>query len=72
MAHKTRVNRAKTFIKVELTELNNLGYPEEKDIVVVSYRQSYASDTFNGNSTKRQYWQKEADGRWRIIYEGRG
>jgi murein L,D-transpeptidase YafK len=72
VTHKTRVNSSKKFIKVELSELSILGYPEEDDMVVVSYRQSYTSDTFNGSSNKRQYWRKEADGRWRIIYEGRG
>ena len=72
VAHKTRVNSTKTFIKVELSELSILGYPDEEDMVVVSYRQSYASNTFNSSSKKRQYWKKEADGRWRIIYEGKG
>ena len=72
VAHKNRVNNAKTFIKVELSELSILGYPEKDNMVVVSYQQTYASDNFNGTSRKRQYWQKETGGRWRIVYEGKG
>lgn len=71
-AHKIRVNSAKTFIKVGLHDLSVFAYPEEKDMVVVSYRQVYESSNLSGERHKRQYWRKESDGKWRIIYEGKG
>lgn len=70
--HKHRVNGHKRFIDVELSDISILGYPEENNMVVVSYEQDYRSSNFNGQSRKRQYWQKEPDGVWRIVYEGKG
>ncbi len=49
-----------------------LRYPDQSDMVIVSYEQDYRSNNFNSVSKKRQYWRKESDGRWRIVYEGRG
>ena len=71
--HKQRVNQHKEFIKVTLSDVSILRYPDQSsDMVVVSFEQDYRSNNFNGKSRKRQYWQKEADGQWRIIYEGKG
>ena len=71
--HKQRVNQQKEFIKVTLSDVSILRYPDQSsDMVVVSFEQDYRSNNFNGKSRKRQYWQKEADGQWRIIYEGKG
>ena len=68
--HKTKVNRSKQFIDVELKELSILGYPGEDDMVLVSFTQDYRSSNFSSLVDKRQYWKREADGTWRIIYEG--
>jgi len=38
--------------------------------MVATFHQDYKSDNFSGRSWKRQYWRKESDGKWRIIYEG--
>jgi len=70
--HKKRVNQQKRFIDVKLNDLSILRYPDQSDMVVVSYEQDYRSNNFNSVSKKRQYWRKESDGRWRIVYEGRG
>jgi len=70
--HKRRVNQHKQFIDVRLDNVSILRYPEQPNMVVVSYEQDYRSNNFNSISKKRQYWKKESDGQWRIIYEGKG
>jgi hypothetical protein len=70
MAHKRRVNASKRFIRVALEDLSAFGYPGERDLVVVSFQQTYNSDNFSNRSRKRQYWRREAHGQWRIVYEG--
>lgn len=70
--HKQRVGRHKTFIDVAVSDLSILGYGDQTDMVVVSYAQNYRSNNFQSQSKKRQYWKKEVDGKWRIIYEGKG
>ncbi len=72
VAHKQRVNRHKQYIDVRLSDVSILGYPDQPDMVIVSFDQDYRSNNFNSVSKKRQYWQKEKDGQWRIVYEGRG
>ncbi len=71
-SHKRRVNAAKRYINVELSDLSLFAYPGERDLVVATFVQAYRSSNFNSTSRKRQYWQREADGQWRIIYEGPG
>lgn len=68
-AHKRGVNAAKAWIRVDVSEVSMLRYPEQGDFVVVSFRQDYRSSNLNNTMRKRQYWKKE-DGRWRILYEG--
>ncbi len=70
--HKQRVGRQKTFVDVKVSNLSILGYGDQADMVVVSYEQDYQSNNFQSQSKKRQYWKKEVDGKWRIIYEGQG
>lgn len=67
--HKRRISKSKTFIDVDASDVSLLKHPNE-DVMVATFHQSYQSDNFSGRSWKRQYWQKEADGKWRIIYEG--
>jgi murein L,D-transpeptidase YafK len=68
-AHKRTVNAAKTWIRVGLTQVSMLRYPNQANFVVVTYAQEYRSNNLSNTMRKRQYWQKE-DGRWRIFYEG--
>jgi murein L,D-transpeptidase YafK len=68
-AHKRTVNAAKTWIRVGLTQVSMLRYPNQANFVVVTYAQEYRSNNLSNTMHKRQYWQKE-DGRWRIFYEG--
>jgi len=68
-AHKRGVNAAKKWIRVNLSQVSMLRYPNQVDFVVVSFEQDYRSSNLSNTLRKRQYWQKE-DGRWRIVYEG--
>lgn len=68
--HKRRVNASKRFIEVGLSKVSLLGYPGEDGLVVVTFEQDYRSSNFKSLSQKRQYWRKEGDGVWRIVYEG--
>ncbi len=45
-------------------------YPEVPGLLVVTFVQDYKSDNFQRRFTKRQYWRKEKNGQWKIIYEG--
>jgi hypothetical protein len=46
-----------------------LRYPNQANVVVVTFAQDYRSSNLANTVRKIQYWQKE-DGRWRILYEG--
>ena len=67
--YKTRVNGSKTFIKVKVSDLNLLGYPGEKDMVLARFYQRYDSSNFRAAGWKEQLWRKEDSGQWRIVYE---
>lgn len=66
---KRRINAAKSYIKVNFSNLSAFAYPGEQNLVVLTFDQNYRSSNFNDRSKKRQYWRQESDGRWRIIFE---
>ncbi len=68
-AHKGKVNAAKSWIKVQLSEVSVFRDPGDKEMVVVSFEQHYQSNNLSNVMKKRQYWRNEA-GRWKIVYEG--
>lgn len=68
--HKQRVNETKEYINVGIDGISVFYYPGESDMLVISFEQDYDSNNFRGRTVKRQYWRKEADGEWRIVYEG--
>ena len=70
VSHKRRVNPSKRYIDVGLSDTSMYLYPGQQDLLVVTFTQDYASDNFQRTFRKRQYWRKEDNGRWRIIYEG--
>lgn len=67
--HKRRVSKYKTFVRVDVSNVSLLLHPNE-DVMVATYQQAYSSDNFTSQSWKRQYWSKESDGKWRIVFEG--
>ena len=70
-AHKRKVNAAKKWIQVRLSDVGMFRYPGERDFVVVTFQQDYRSNGLSNVMQKRQYWLKE-NGHWKIRYEGAG
>lgn len=70
-ARKRQVNKAKSYINVTLRVTSLFEYPGENDMFVVTFQQDYDSSNFSNSSNKQQYWQRQADGVWKIIYEGK-
>lgn len=68
-SHKRRVNSGKKYVKVDVDQLSLFTYPDKPDLMVATFRQSYKSSNYKGDSMKRQYWVLEDDG-WKIAYEG--
>jgi murein L,D-transpeptidase YafK len=66
---KQLVNKFKSWIKVNLTNVSMFTYPEQPNMVVVDFDQDYGSSNLSNRMKKRQYWIKQ-DNRWQIIYEG--
>ena len=66
--HKRRIAKHKTFVNVALSNVSLLVHPNE-EVMVATFLQTYASDNFSSTSWKRQYWNKESDGQWRIVFE---
>lgn len=69
-SHKRRVNAGKKYIKVDVDQLSLFSYPDQPDLMVATFRQTYQSSNYKGDSMKRQYWVLEDDG-WKIAYEGK-
>ena len=68
-AHKRRVNAAKTWIKVGISDVSVILYPGDETLAVITFAQEYASSNLKNKMHKRQYWTREND-RWKILYEG--
>ncbi len=71
-AHKTRVIGNAGKISLKLSQHAIYQYPVNADLLYTKKKQKYASDTYKGSMWKEQFWKKEKDGKWRIIYEGKG
>lgn len=66
---KQSVNAGKSWIKVNLSDVSLLTYPQQPGMVVVNFEQDYNSSNLSNRMKKRQYWIKQ-NNRWQIIYEG--
>lgn len=67
-ASKYKVNAAKSWIKVGLSKLSLMLYPERPDFALVTFEQNYQSSNLSDRTPKRQFWSRE-NGRWKIIHE---
>lgn len=67
-ASKVKVNASKSWIKVGISKVNLMLYPERPDFALVSFVQDYRSSNLSDQTTKRQFWSRE-NGRWKIIHE---
>lgn len=66
--HKRRVNQHKTQIAVSLSDISLIKDPRS-DIVVATFTQNYQSNNFSSIDRKRQYWQRQENGDWKILLE---
>ncbi|MDR2508484.1 MAG: L,D-transpeptidase family protein [Candidatus Accumulibacter sp.] len=66
---KRRVNTAKEWIKIRLSNLSMFRNPGNEELVLVAFEQDYRSNNLDNLMLKRQYWVRE-DGAWKIIFEG--
>lgn len=62
-------SKAKTYIKVDATNIDIFQYPNELELAMVVFNQNYQSNNYNVRYRKQQFWQKEDN--WKIVYEGR-
>lgn len=69
LGKKRRINAAKSYIRVDISNVSAFAYPGEQNLLVVTFVQDYHSSNFKDKTKKRQYWRQESDGRWRIIFE---
>jgi murein L,D-transpeptidase YafK len=70
--HKRRVNAAKNFVKVGVSNLSVFEYAtaaNQAPMMMVTFDQEYKSSNNASKMKKRQFWQRE-DGRWKIVFEG--
>ena len=67
--HKRWVNRNKTYVAIEYSNLNVFRYPGEQELMLMQYAQSYRSNNLNVDSGKEIFWRR-GDERWQIVYEG--
>jgi len=68
-AHKTRINKAKNYIGVTLSDISIYEYPGEDDLVQIDFYQAYRSSNYNADGWKRQLWRLQ-DQQWKIVFEG--
>jgi murein L,D-transpeptidase YafK len=67
-SRKRKANAGKTWIKVGVSDLSLIAYPDANDVVMVTFAQDYRSNNMSNRTLKRQYWIREA-GQWRILHE---
>ena len=66
--YKRRVNAAKTFIDVDVSNLSIYRYPGEEELILMQFEQAYSSNNLSVESPKELYWKKQSNG-WKIVSE---
>ena len=67
---KVFVNNSKEYINIALDDISIFQYPGDDQVTIITFKQSYESNNFQGTERKRLYLKKEKDSQWRIFYEG--
>jgi murein L,D-transpeptidase YafK len=71
--HKRLVNSARSFVQIEIDDLELYRYPGVEELLFVArFRQQYVSDDLLREATKSQYWRLTPGGRWEIVEEAAG
>lgn len=69
-AEKMHVNDNRKFVKINLDDISIFQYPGDDKVTVITFEQTYESDSYQGKERKRLYLKQEEDSEWRIFYEG--
>ena len=72
VAYKKQVTSNKAYIQVGISDLSIYGYPDEPNLIEVSFEQQYRSDRFSSHARKVQYWRQGSNGDWKIVGEEAG
>lgn len=68
--HKERVNAAKRYIEIRLSDLSLFRYPGAGEpLVLAEFTMDYRSDNFTAVAQKQQFWRRDRNGQWRIFRE---
>jgi murein L,D-transpeptidase YafK len=68
--YKRKIQSSKPNVEIKLSNLSVFKYPNSpQKMAVVTFDQSFRSNSLNNKMRKRQYWVLENQ-RWKIIYEG--
>ncbi len=68
---QTRHNaQQKTFVSVTAKALEVFLYPGTRDAYLFEFDQNYRSNNYQIDYRKRQLWEKQNNGQWKITYEG--
>ena len=71
LARERRADAAGPAPVAGIEDLSLLAHPGEPDLVVATFGQGGRGGGGSAaRAPRRQYWQREADGAWRIVYEG--
>ncbi|MDB5985618.1 MAG: hypothetical protein JWR16_671 [Nevskia sp.] len=54
---------------VKLSELSLFAYPGQGGLMLAQFTEDYGADSVSTVSRRDQYWQQQADGRWKIARE---
>ncbi|HEX7381838.1 MAG TPA: L,D-transpeptidase family protein [Nevskiaceae bacterium] len=57
----------KRWIKVGIRDLGLFRYPGAQDVVMAQFIERYRSNDYAQRSRKQQFWQRQPDGRWKIV-----
>ena len=69
-ARVRRNARAKTFVKVGVSNVDLLLYSRDPELIVARFDQDYRSNNYSTAYRKQQFWKAE-NGAWKIVFEGR-
>lgn len=68
-SYKHRVNANKSFIDIDLDNINIYRYPGEDGLVVAYFDQTYRSNNINSTGSKELHLRPDSDNVWRITRE---
>lgn len=65
---KRKTHRFKNYIQIDISDIDLIRYPGEKDLILTRFTQTYKSNNYHDIRNKEQYWQRTESG-WKIILE---